>query len=225
MKTKLEKKIIDYAGKQLLCAVDADNNLYIGTSSMEKFLGYRADSAREKLASKQLKELVPEGFKLGKIQESGTTQSGIENFYPFDVMVKLMTLEVANGNKDILQLVIAGASDSIRSIALEQLGVQMTVKQRNEWLEARIDTKVSFPILTDSIQQKALAMGMDKKDIPWAMLVKKFQDAVGVKTNTRDELPRAELRRLDLAQHRVAVMLEMGASYDDAITKITINKE
>lgn len=98
-KTELEKKIIDYAGKQLLCAVDVDNNLYIGTSSMENFLEYRPDSLREKLASKAYKNMFGQiDIKL-IIQEPGTTQSGIENFYPFHILENLMLLERSSNIK------------------------------------------------------------------------------------------------------------------------------
>jgi hypothetical protein len=116
----------------------SDNSLWVASTSIEKMLQYRPNSARDRLASKSFKAFAGNGLTPGKTVE-GIDSLGRPNkikAVPFDTVLQLVYWEAFHGkppsNEPARALLMAGFADSFSSLILEQCGVKLEYDQRQE---------------------------------------------------------------------------------------------
>lgn len=153
---------IKYMGwERLEVAVDTCNpkDLYVTYPTCESILNYRSNSVRKKIASKSLKAFLGEGQAVGKksaviVNKNLFGATAKVNIIALEDLQKLAIWEaVVNSNVDLVRLITVGFIDSLRSIALEQLGATLEVDERNSWMSERlkgIEVRTSF---TDAIDR------------------------------------------------------------------------
>jgi hypothetical protein len=140
---------------EVICGLDPENNLYVGTPTIEKCFGFRPDQTREKIASKSFKAFAGSSFRLGKLQAivSDFARGRAKvNFYPFDVFLTILKWQVKEKNEKAIDLVIAGFADSFSDFAYQEFGVQNKKEERQKWLKTRMESKVVRRTLTDAIK-------------------------------------------------------------------------
>lgn len=113
-----------------------DNSLYVTQPTIERLMGYRPNSAREKLTSKSLKTFAGKSLQLGKLVTARDTK-GRENkikAIPFPVFLELVYWEAFEGKEQSAavarKMLRAGFADSFSSIVLEQCGIKLSVDER-----------------------------------------------------------------------------------------------
>lgn len=111
---------------------------FISYKSAEEMMGWRRNSAREKLEAKSLKASQGEDFTLGK---TNTTDSqgrknlmSVMSFETFNRIVQWQAFD--QNNPKAKSMLVAGYRDSIRSIALETItGKSPTIQDRNTQIQ------------------------------------------------------------------------------------------
>ena len=206
---RLEK--IKYGGWEYLeVAIDVKSpkDLYLTYPTAEVILNYRADSVREKIASKSLKAFLGAGRTVGKF--NGTIVNK-ENLVGATAKVALISLEdflaiatweaVENQNKAVGRVLAAGFGDSIRSIAYEQLGIELGLEERQQYLVEKLTHKKQFhELFTKWLKQDA---GGDCSTVLWGIEVNKLKKAANVPLTYLDEYKQADwelLQRLNRAE-------------------------
>lgn len=213
-KTIINSRVIEYGNYTPLCGLDIDNNLYIASTDIEAILKYRPDSSREKLASKSFKLFAGKGFRLGK---KVCTLDGKGNqriaFYKIETFLTLIKWELTRGNKQAINIVIAGFADSFSSIAYEKLGVEF--KDRQRWLKSRQEARLTYPQLTDELKRWGFTE-------PWqyAKFTSTMQNKLKIKNGTRDEQDDDKLMLLHRTQVKLATYIECGIDPWKALDKI-----
>jgi hypothetical protein len=154
-------EVISYGGwKNLEVAIDVNQvdgkTLYLTFSAVEKILNYPPDSVRKKLASKSLETFLGGGQAFGKISGRIANVKGAiakVNLIHLDDFLSLATWEaVVNQNIEIGKTLATGLGDSIRSLAYEQLGIDLKQEERHHWIETRNKGKQVRYSLTDAIK-------------------------------------------------------------------------
>jgi hypothetical protein len=153
---------IQYGGwDSLEVAVDINaadgKTLYLTTPTAETILNYRANSLREKLASKSLKALLGKHYNIGKF--SGIIENKTKKGTPKVTLISLTDfIKVAvwesaiNQNISITQILAAGFEDSIISIAYEQLDLELKLEDRQIRLASRLKSIDKRNEETDAIK-------------------------------------------------------------------------
>ena len=159
MQVRLE--VVSYGvWNSLEVAIDVNSadgkTLYLTTPTVETILNYRPNSLRQKLASKSLKSFLGKGYNIGKFsgsivnkQQVGTSKVSLISLKDF--MRIAIWESVANQNFEIAQILAAGFEDSFRSLAYEQLGVELDLEERQAKLTARLAGIVKRNGYTDAI--------------------------------------------------------------------------
>jgi hypothetical protein len=118
-------------------AVNNPKRLFLTFPTAESILNYRADSFRKKIASKSLESALGKDLVVGKF--TGTVVNKVGDGTPtvsmieFEDFVKVVAWEASvNQNPIAFQLLVAGFSDSFRSLAYEQMGMKLEVDERIE---------------------------------------------------------------------------------------------
>jgi hypothetical protein len=167
---------IKYMGwDRLEVAVDVKDPkaLYVTYPTVESILNYRSDSVREKIASKSFKAFLGEGRTVGKksaviVNKDLRGATAKVNIIPLEELQTLALWEcVANQNLDLIRLITVGFIDSLRSIALEQLGVDLGAEERNNWMKARLEGKDERLNFTDAIKEYYLETHPDSDTVPF----------------------------------------------------------
>jgi hypothetical protein len=145
--------VVVYGNYEVICGLDSENNLYVGTPTIEESFGFESNTGRKKLASKSFKAFAGKDFKVGKISVvvNGIGQGKV-NFYSFDTFLMLLKWQVKEKNEKAIDLVIAGFADSFSDIAYQEFGVKQTKEDRQNWLKARQEGKATRRELTDAIR-------------------------------------------------------------------------
>jgi len=108
--------------------------LWVARSAMERMLGWRPDSAREKLVSKSLKSFAGKALAVGK-KIKAKDVSGRPNTLmavPFDTLLTAVNWLATNKDSTAIALLVAGFADSFSSIVLNQCGIQVSVEERQQ---------------------------------------------------------------------------------------------
>ena len=169
MLEKLKTAQVTYGAFTIDVAVDANNGIWITTTSIESILNYRVDSIREKMASKAFKNLCnPDGVKgiqFGKKQVSVVNNAPKVNIYPLGLLGALAAFESMQGDQNAVRLLVAGFTDSISSLVYEQLGIEVNAELRNNRLKlAQIHAKQFHPKYTQWLKLDA---GGDSSKVNW----------------------------------------------------------
>ena len=153
---------INYGGfKSLEVAFNVKDSqqFFVTYPTVETILNYRADSVREKIASKSFKAFLGGGRTVGKISGKIVNKPELVgatakvSLIKFDDFVAVSSWEAfENRNESVAKLLATGFSDSFRSIAYEQIGETLALDERQKWLESRMQGKVTRRTLTDSIK-------------------------------------------------------------------------
>ena len=115
-------------------------DLWITVPTLERLLGWDADSGRKKLASKSLKRTLEKESAVGKTTGKLITGKDIQGrnnrvkAIPFAFALKVIYWQIKEDNEKALQLVMSGFAESFTSLALEQAGIQVSVAERQEIL-------------------------------------------------------------------------------------------
>ena len=106
--------------------------LWVTRPVMERMLGWRADSAREKLASKSLKSFAGKSLTVGKKVKAKDVSDRPNTFtaVPFDTFLTVVKWLATNKDDAAIALLVAGFADSFTSLVLEQCGIKVTVAER-----------------------------------------------------------------------------------------------
>lgn len=121
--------------KDLDVLVDVDTHeLWVTQPVMERMLGWRVDSAREKLTSKSLKSFAGKGLTLGKTVKSKDLKGrpNTVKAIPFDTFLTVVKWLATNKDDTAITLLVAGFADSFTSLVLEQCGVKVTTAERQK---------------------------------------------------------------------------------------------
>jgi len=115
-----------------------ETKTFISYKSAEEMMGWRRNSAREKLEAKSLKASQGQGLTLGKV--NATDSQGRKNlmsvmsFETFNRIVQWQAFD--QNNPKAKSMLVAGYRDSIRSIALETItGKAPTIHDRNSQIQ------------------------------------------------------------------------------------------
>jgi len=112
----------------------ATRELWVSQPAMERMLGWRADSARQKLSSKSLKAFAGKDFTVGKKVKAKdiSGRSNTFNAVPFDTFLSVVKWLATNKDDAAIALLVAGFADSFTSLVLEQCGVKVTTADRQK---------------------------------------------------------------------------------------------
>lgn len=242
LKVRLES--VNYGNwENLTVAIDCANpqsGLHVTYPTAETILNYRADSVREKLASKSFKSFVGAGRTVGKFSAVVVNKAELVgatakvNVLHFDDFLLLARWEaIVNKNEEIINLLVLGFGDSFRSLALEQLGVKATVDERLNWWKVRYESKALFWELTDSIKQYYLSRGVEPKFYHYSNAMdainrglfgktaKEIRAELGVTEGlTRDNFGDKALRWLTTVQETAARYVSEGKEPQQAVTEV-----
>lgn len=239
---KIQVRLVEirYMGwKRLEVAVDVldPKALYVTYPTVESILNYRHDSVREKIASKSLKTFLSQEPE--RVSRFGKKTATIVNkdLVGIVMRVNLITLEdlqllakweiKVNNNLDLLDVVTAGFSDSLRSIALEQLGVKLEVDERNDWMVARLAGKEERRNFTDSIKEHYLSTHPDCDKVPFCAFsspsntlnllltghpAKYWRDRFGFETDEqlRNHWCKKQLKRIEHVEELARAKVDQG---------------
>lgn len=120
---------VSLAGLQLQGAKDNQGNYYIYVSCIEKILGWRPNSAREKIASKSLKALVGKDLTLGKKKAD---HGGFVTLLSTKDTSLLIAWAANNGNKVAQVLLVALTMEALERRIDHALGVVVQEEDRQE---------------------------------------------------------------------------------------------
>ena len=200
----VDVNLIEYGNYSALVAVTDTGNLLIAQPTVEILMGWRADSGREKIASKSLKDFAGANYKVGKSSYSvNWVGQGKTVFYNYPDFLILLKWQVKQGNENAINLVIAGFADSFSDFAYKAFGLTLTEKERQQWLKDRQDGKQNRRTLTDSIKDYLIAYSDEDKNL-YALVTDLIylgifnRRATRLKSdwstiNPRDEMTRKEL--------------------------------
>ena len=241
---KVRLETVNYGNwENLTVAIDCANpqsGLHVTYPTVETILNYRADSVREKLASKSFKSFVGAAKDIGKFsavivnKPAGSMGTPKVNVLHFDDFLLLARWEaIVNKNEEIINLLVLGFGDSFRSLALEQLGVKATVDERLNWWKVRYESKALFWELTDSIKQYHLSRGVEPKFYHYSNAMdainrglfgktaKEIRAELGVTEGlTRDNFGDKALRWLTTVQETAARYVNEGKEPQQAVTEV-----
>lgn len=169
---------IAYGGwNNLQVAIEVANpkNVFVSFPTIEKILGYEPNNTRKKIASKSLKVFLGEGSSLvkfgsflGLITNAGKGEAQIMSLLSLEEFGMLAQWEaIENQNRVIGRILAIGLIDSIRSIALEQLGIELKFEERNEWIKARLEGVEQRSNFTLSIQERYLKSRAGEQKVPF----------------------------------------------------------
>jgi len=228
---RLEK--IKYGGwENLEVAIDVNctKDLYLTYPTAELILNYAPNNVRKKIASKSLKAFLGAGRTVGKF--NGTIVNKPE-LIGATAKVALMLLEdflaiatwesSVNQNIEVAQTLAAGFGDSIRSIAYEQLGIELNLEERQQYLAEKLAHKKQFhELFTKWLKQDA---GGDCSAVLWGVEVNKLKKAANVPLTYLDEYKQADwelLQRLNRAEACYDVLRTANVTHEAALGIIRV---
>jgi hypothetical protein len=203
--------------------------------SPEVILNYRADSYRKKIASKSLKAFLGKDLVIGKFtgiivnkKTDGTPKVALISLEDF---LAIATWESSvNQNIEVAKILAAGFGDSIRSIAFEQLGIELGLEERQAWIVDRLAVKELFWEFTSAIKQSREAAGKEISFFHYSTPIDAINRGLFGKTAkqikeelgnpvalTRDSFGRKALRRISAVQESAAVRISRGEKPCDAV--------
>lgn len=222
---------IKYAGwDNLEVAVDiGKESLYLSFPAVEIILNYRSNSLREKIASKSLKAFLGRDLISGKISGNIVNKAGAGTPKVALILLKdftaIATWEASvNQNIEVAKLLAAGLEDSIRSIAFEQLSIELDVQERQLRLIERMDTKDLFWDITRAIKETCEASGKKPNAFDYSnpmdainrglfgKTAKQIREELGIPKSTlnRDHFGRTALRRITAVQDSASRRIRRG---------------
>lgn len=222
---------IKYGGWEYLeVAIDVKSpkDLYLTYPTAEVILNYRANSLREKIASKSLKAFLGKDLVLGKFtgtiinkKTDGTPKVALISLEDF---LAIATWESSvNQNIEVAKILAAGFADSIRSIAYEQLGIELTLEERQQYLVEKLTHKKQFhELFTKWLKQDA---GGDCSTVLWGVEVNKLKKAANVPLTYLDEYKQADwelLQRLNRAEACYDVLRTANMTHEAALGIIRV---
>ena len=137
------------------------------------------------------------------------------NVYPLYVLGALASWEATNGNVEAGKLLALGLIDSVRSLTLEQLGVEVNAELRNNWLKLRNQHKKQFhPLLTSWLKQDANG---DSSKVEWGKEVNLFKLSARLPIKPVTDYNDDELTLMNTAEIRYDMCRKLGVSHQDAL--------
>jgi hypothetical protein len=234
---------IKYGGwDSLEVAIDINQvdgkTLYVTYPTAETILNYRENSVREKVASKSFKLFLGEGLPLGKFSGSIVNKLGLSgarakvNLIELSDLIKLAAWEASNGNTAIAKLLAIGFGDSLRSLAYEQLGIEITAEDRQSWIKSRFVGKQTRRTWTDAVSDYINNNEVSENYRTW--VYKHVSDSVNValfgkkakqlceerkcdRDSLRDTHDEASLRLIDRIEDYAMRLIDRGLEPKQAI--------
>lgn len=227
MKVRLESIQYGTESFEVAVSVEDSQDFYVTFPTAESILNYRDNSVREKIASKSLKAFLGAGRTVGK--NSGTIVNKPNlvgaiakvSLLKYTDFLSLCQWEASiNQNTTVAKMLAVGFGDSFRSIAYKQLGIQLSLEERQLWIAERLESKELFYELTEAIKTwkenrecsapahtyysntfDAINVGLFGKKS------KQIREELGVSGLTRDHFGTKSLRRLTTVQESTARLL------------------
>ena len=221
---------IQYGGwEQLEVSIDIaqpdTKTLYLTYPTTETILGYRENSVREKLTSKSLKTFLGAGRTVGKFSGRIVNKPDLVgatakvSLIELDDFLALATWEaVVNQNLEVGKILAAGLGDSIRSLAYEQLGIELGIEDRQQYLAQRLQHRQHFhPYLTKWLKHDA---GGDNNAVNWGWEVNYFKKACKLPLTGVDTWDYNLLSCLNRAESGYNMLRIAGLKHDEAVAVI-----
>ena len=216
---------------ELAIDVKSPKDLYLTYPTAEVILNYRANSLREKITSKSLKTFLGKALVLGKFtgtivnkKTDGTPKVALISLGDFLAVAQWESVE--NQNKAVGRVLAAGFGDSIRSIAYEQLGIELTLEERQQYLVEKLTHKKQFhELFTKWLKLDA---GGDCTAVLWGVEVNKLKKAANVPLTYLDEYKQADwelLQRLNRAEACYDVLRSANVTHEAALGIIRVQNE
>lgn len=223
-------EVIQYGGwKELEVAINTERpdtkTLYLTYPTTEIILGYRENSVREKLASKSLKAFLGAGRTVGKFSGRIVNKPDLVgatakvSLIELDDFLALATWEaVVNQNLEVGKILAAGLGDSLRSLAYEQLGIELGIEDRQQYLAQRMQHRQHFhPYLTRWLKEDA---GGDNSAVDWGWEVNHFKRACKLPLTGVDTWDYDLLATLNRAESGYNMLRIAGLRHEQAIAVI-----
>ena len=176
----METTTIVIAGQELLGAVDKDGNYYIVVPELEKALTWRANSAREKLASKSLESFAGKALTLGKKK---APHGGMYSVISVKDLSVLLTWAALEGNENARNLLTATFAESLERRIDAGLGIandEQKYEDNTREFYRELARKNFRPMLTDS-------MNGSFHSGQWGKEINLFKSALGLPQVNIDE--------------------------------------
>jgi hypothetical protein len=144
-KIKVRLEVIKYGGwDKLEVAINCvdPKQVLVTYPTAETILNYKRNNLRKKIDSKSLKTFAGERLIVAKtVEVVSLSVVGTHTMQALDLDdFRLMATWEAftNSNLDLIHLLAVGFTDSLRSIALEQLGTKLELEERQDHIASRL---------------------------------------------------------------------------------------
>jgi hypothetical protein len=166
-------------------------------------------------ASREVKSLLGKGFQFDKVTTPLNPKA--VNALKLEQFGQLVFELALKGNTKAIEFQRMLAGLSLQQLFSDAFGIKFEAAERQQWLAARMKTKQDFhPVLTASMERN----GLIKRPSDWGKYIKWFQDTLGIKSGTRDQLDLDKQVDLAAAQVSVANLLDAGIAWKRALALV-----
>ncbi len=172
-----------YAGFEIEAATDDKGNYYVSYRVIENTLGWRADSTREKIASKQFKKdskaFLKGDSQLGTIKANTNKSNSKKNWIKVGDFFKIMFWEMSKGNELAKELVFAGFTTDFMTTMQAHFGKVLTEEEKEYMRELIAQRIAAFRNWTDIIRDRYIQFyGRKPEGWEYGVLVKRANLAI-----------------------------------------------
>lgn len=213
----LQTASIQLAGLTLEGAFDG-KDYFVCVPELEKALGWRAESTREKLASKSLKAFTDKTLAPGKKKRKTGGFVGVLSVKDFSVLVGWQAQE---GNKAAVSLLIALAAEAIERRIDSALNITKTEEEYEQQTKAffrELSRKAFIPELTSWWQDDSRGFAVN-----YGAEVNKFKANLGLPQKSVNEFNMSEMQTWAKAITGYNMLRMEGYSHQRATKRVRQN--